>query len=271
MSQWSSNSVEVNGARLHYHRTGGEKPQIMLLHGFSDNGLCWKRVAIDLAGSYDVIMPDARGHGLSAAIRSAETLDMAGDVAGLIQALGLERPVLMGHSMGANTAAATAARYPELVGALVLEDPPWHIDDPHPPEAEPGALNPFEQWLVELRSKSLPEVMAAGRAANPTWPEVEMEAWADSKLQLDMKIFKISPDFTDWRKVVPKIGCPMLLITADPTLGGRVTPEVAHQVAALCPSCQVAQIPGAGHNIRREQYVTYLQIVKDFLLELYPR
>jgi len=67
MSAWQSGEVEANGIRLHYTRTGGAKPPVVLAHGFSDDGLCWTPVAEALAPEYDVIMVDARGHGRSSA------------------------------------------------------------------------------------------------------------------------------------------------------------------------------------------------------------
>ena len=62
---WQSAYLEANGLRLHYTRTGGDKPPVVLAHGFSDDGLCWTPVAEQLAAAYDVIMVDARGHGCS--------------------------------------------------------------------------------------------------------------------------------------------------------------------------------------------------------------
>ena len=62
---WYEADVLANEMHTHYYRTGGEKPQLVLLHGFSENGLCWSRVAKALEREYDVIMPDARGHALS--------------------------------------------------------------------------------------------------------------------------------------------------------------------------------------------------------------
>ena len=117
-------NAAAGGARIHYHRTGGDKPPLVLFHGFSDNGLCWTRVAQVLEENYDLIMPDARGHGLSEAPEGEYTARVhAADLAGLIRALGLGKPALMGHSMGGSTVANTAAFYPDLVACAVLEDP----------------------------------------------------------------------------------------------------------------------------------------------------
>jgi N-formylmaleamate deformylase len=66
MTNWSDGTVTANGLKLHYYRTGGEKPQVVFNHGAMDDGLCWTRVVKVLEKDYDVIMVDARGHGKSA-------------------------------------------------------------------------------------------------------------------------------------------------------------------------------------------------------------
>src|SRR6476661_1353692 len=93
MSSWQSAEVEANGLRLHYTRTGGDRPPLVLAHGFSDAGLCWTPVARALESDYDVIMVDARGHGQSqAAEQDYGDVDLGHDLAGAIAALGLRRP-----------------------------------------------------------------------------------------------------------------------------------------------------------------------------------
>ena len=69
VSEWHSGFVESNGIRLHYTRTGGDKPPLVLAHGVTDAGLCWTPLAEALAPEYDAIMVDARGHGRSDAQR----------------------------------------------------------------------------------------------------------------------------------------------------------------------------------------------------------
>src|SRR6185437_12680183 len=66
-TRWSEGTIISNDLRQHYYRTsaGGEKPSLLLLHGFSENGLCWSRVARALEDDYDLILLDARGHGRS--------------------------------------------------------------------------------------------------------------------------------------------------------------------------------------------------------------
>ena len=62
---YTEGDVNINGIRVHYYRIPGNGSPFILLHGATDNGLCWTPVAEDLAGQYDVIMVDAQGHGLS--------------------------------------------------------------------------------------------------------------------------------------------------------------------------------------------------------------
>ena len=121
---WTDSFVIANGIRMHYWRTGGDKPVLLMAHGSSDDGLCWTSLAKDLTDDYDVVLPDARGHGLTDPARADDPADVqAEDIAALIRELKLERPIVMGHSMGASSAAWFAAKYPDVPRAIVLEDP----------------------------------------------------------------------------------------------------------------------------------------------------
>src|SRR5215212_4120194 len=96
---WQTGYVETNGLRLHYTRTGGDKPPLVLAHGVTDAGPCWTPVAQALAAEYDTIMVDARGHGHSdAPERGYDPAEQADDLARVITALDLERPAVLGHS-----------------------------------------------------------------------------------------------------------------------------------------------------------------------------
>src|SRR5689334_7072840 len=104
--KWEEGEVDANGIRVHYTRTGGGesgKPALVLAHGFSDDGLCWTAVARVLESDYDVIMVDARGHGRTEAPEGVGygVVEQAADLLGVIAALGLRRPLILGHSMGA--------------------------------------------------------------------------------------------------------------------------------------------------------------------------
>ena len=277
MSNWFSGDVVANGINLHYYRTGGDKPPLVLAHGFSDNGLCWTRVTQVLEQDYDVIMPDARGHGLSDAPEAGyASEDHAADLAGLIQALDLGKPALMGHSMGAATVAATVVGYPELLTCAILEDPPW-FDENSPWNRQRTELSEEERKaqaekrladMVAMKDKTREQIMALGRQQSPTWDEIEFGPWADSKKQLSTNVLGDRPPRKPWQETVDQITRPTLLVTADPDKA-IVTPEIAQHAVARNSNIQWVRIQGAGHNIRREQFEPFVRAVTEFLSQNY--
>src|SRR5688500_6926002 len=125
VATWQAGDVEANGLRLHYTRTGGAKPPLVLAHGVTDDGLCWTPVAVPLAAGNALMLVDAGGHGgAEAPGRGYGLIGQAADLAVLIGALGLRPPAPLGHSMGAATALVLAGHQPEAPGALLLEAPP---------------------------------------------------------------------------------------------------------------------------------------------------
>jgi pimeloyl-ACP methyl ester carboxylesterase len=270
---WQSGDIEANGLRIHYTRAGGAgavsaKPPVVLAQGFSDDGLCWTPVAEVLQADYDVVMVDARGHGHSDGPEQGYgSAEHAADLAGVITGLGLQRPAVLGHSMGAATALALAGTYPDLPGAILLEDPPaWWANLPGTPSAP--TRNRFGGWIVDLKRKTREEMIAGERKNSPAWSEAELGPWADAKLRLSFNVLNHEGAVpVDWPATVRQIKCPALLITADPARGAIVTPEAAAALQALLPQARVAHIPGAGHSIRREQFERYMEVVKAFLAE----
>ena len=174
MGNWQSGEVEANGITLHYTRTGGAKPPVVLAHGFSDDGLCWTPVAEALEADYDIIMVDARGHGRSAAPASGYgSREMADDLAGAIAALGLRHPPILGHSMGAALTLVLAGIYPDVPGAILLEDPPARWTMPRDESVFSA------EWLAQrqtqmngYKSKTRDELIAVAEYAVPEKPEV---------------------------------------------------------------------------------------------------
>jgi N-formylmaleamate deformylase len=242
MVAWQSGDVEVNGLTLHYTRTGGDKPQVVLAHGFSDDGLCWTPVAERLAADY------------------------AADLAGLIEALQLQRPAVLGHSMGAATALVLAGVYPNLPRAILLEDPPprWMPPDP----ADSGARRAFGDRIIALKRKTREELVAHQRDESPKWSEAELGPWADAKLRLSFHVLNRGESLpVDWPATVQQITCPVLLITADPDLGAIVPAASAAALKKRLPQTQVVNIPKAGHNIRREQFERYMDVITGYLAE----
>jgi pimeloyl-ACP methyl ester carboxylesterase len=269
VAEWFGGDVVANGIKIHYYRTGGDKPPVVLSHGATDNGLCWTRLARALEASYDVIMPDARGHGLSDAPESGYTAgDRAADLAGFIEALRLEKPAVGGHSMGAGTTLRLVADYPKVARCAILEDPGFRSAPPAAADQDERRAR-MRRETAERKALGRQGIIARGREQHPDWAEEEFGPWADSKLQVSEKFSGAMrfPERPDWRELLPKVKCPALLITSDPERGGIVTPEVAEEAQRLLPSIKVVRIRGAGHNIRREQFDAYLKAVRAFLAE----
>jgi len=264
MSEWYSGDIIANGVRLHYYHTGGDKPPLVLCHGYTGNALTWSRVARGLEAKYDILMYDARGHGRSEGPDGGYDYDtLSADLVGLIRALGLQRPRLWGHSMGAATVARTAAENSCVAACAILEDPPWYDDRTMAARDWEVGYRNFVEMCVKWRGMTHEALIARERQGNPKWHEDELGPWADSKLELSpfaspKQIVPARP----WREWVRQITCPLLLLTAE---RGMVTPEVADEVASLWRDGRVATIADAGHYIHCDNYASVMAEVQAFL------
>jgi pimeloyl-ACP methyl ester carboxylesterase len=112
--------ADVNGINLYYETHGSGRP-LILLHGGLGSGEMFGPVLGALAANHRVILPDLQGHGRTADIDRPINVElMAGDIAALIEHLGLEKPDLVGYSLGGGVALMTAAQRPELVRKVVV-------------------------------------------------------------------------------------------------------------------------------------------------------
>jgi len=254
---WTEGDVTLDGVRIHYYRRGSGRP-LVLAHGFSDNGKCWERVATVLEDRYDIVAYDARFHGKSDAPADAAFGDAA-DLVGLVEALGLEKPAAMGHSMGAGTVAAAVGHRPDLFRCAILEDPPWRDEWPTAARPEPPKWNEMP----------LAEAIAYGKKQSPHWNDAEFPAWAESKQQL-----RVPPDWAsrrpgflgNWRERAAAIGVPTLLIRGNNAeRGAIVTGAVAREATQLNPRIECVCLAAAGHNIRREAFPEFVAAVTAFL------
>ena len=270
MSDWQSGFVEANGIRLHYTRTGGSKPGLVLAHGVTDAGLSWTPVARALESDYDVIMVDARGHGLSDAPETGYgPAEQAADLVGVIRELGLRKPAILGHSMGAATTLYLAGAYPDIPGVILLEDPPpwWMRRDEEASGQDAEAVK--RARLEAHKGKPREQLIAEQRAARPAWSDAELGPWADAKMAYNPRALAVYDPAThagiEWFRLLRAVSCPALLITADTDRASIVSAGAAAALQAVVPRMRVTHIPGAGHNIRREAFERYLEVVRAFL------
>lgn len=268
---WPSRTITVRGVPIGVHRTGdGTRPPVVLVHGITDSGLCWSRLAHALEAEWDVIMVDARGHGSSGHPGRYTFREHVDDLSGVLRVLGLDRPVLVGHSMGGPHVAAVAAEHPGLVRAAVLVDPHWSSGP------EDVAAYDLERWEADVRSdkgRTLTELVRIGARTNPAWREEDLTPWARAKQLVDPLVVRWLHSTTDldaWPSIVSRIRCPGLLVTGDHLVDDNVsvTPDVARRAQRLWPQLSVAHIPGAGHSIHRDDFGAFRDALDTFLGQL---
>jgi N-formylmaleamate deformylase len=280
-SHWSEGSVLANGIHHHYYRTGGEKFPLMLLHGFQESGLCWMRVAKVLEQDYDVIMVDTRGHGHSDGIATGFSEELlTEDVAGVIRALKLDKPRLLGHSMGASTAAMVVCIYPDVVRSILLEDPP-RDDIPRMEiansEGYKAWLNSWFAWFEALKTQSHEErLISALRQlppGSPVWPEDEYVPWVEATAQLNPDLVRLGTSLwsvksTPMSELIPRISCPVLLMrSTSPFPAFAATQATVQEEASPWPHVKIVRFENTGHLIHREQFDQFIAVVKAFLKE----
>jgi len=262
MTTWIDGTHETNGTRIHYLRTGGPKPPVVLLHGLIGNGPVWTPLARALEGEFDVVMPDARGHGGSSAPDHGYRYDdHASDVVGLIRGLHLARPVLLGHSMGGMTAAVVASRGAGIIRGLILVDPTFLSPDRQREVRDSDVVDQHRRALGLQKSDLAAEIAAR----HPRRSSEIVELLAEARLKTSVHAFDVlTPPNPAYRDVVSAIEVPSLLVIGDAPV---VTLEVASELRGLNPRVRIEQIKDAGHGLPFDQPERLAELVASFLRE----
>jgi pimeloyl-ACP methyl ester carboxylesterase len=227
------------------------------------SGACWTPLARALEDEFDVVMPDARGHGGSSAPHDGYRYDdHASDVVGLLRDLGLSRPVLLGHSLGGMTAAVVAARGAAILRGLVLVDPTFLSPERQREVCDSDVADQHRRALGLAKS----ELIAQARARHPRRSPEIVELQAQARLDTRVAAFDVlTPPNPDYRDVVSAIEVPSLLVIGDRPV---VTQEMATDLVSLNPRVRIAQVEDAGHGLPFEQPERLGEVVVSFLREL---
>lgn len=260
MTDWNTAICETNQINMHYTRTGGNKSPLILLHGLMGNGACWTPVAQALESEYDVIMPDARGHGKSSVPDDGYRYeDHANDIEGLIEALGLSLPIVIGHSMGGMTAALIASRKQKLLRGLVLADPTFLSPEVQHEVYEGDTVEQHRRFL----NKSFDEILREARARQPHRSFNLIELINKARYQTSTIPFQVlKPPNPEYKQLMSEIDVPSLLVIADE---GIVSAAVGEDLQNLNSKLQMEIITGAGHGLHYDQPEQFIAIVKSFL------
>jgi pimeloyl-ACP methyl ester carboxylesterase len=254
--------VSVGGIELAVAEYG-DGPPLILLHGIGSRGASWWPVIDPLAAHFRLIVPDLRGHGASDKPRSGYLpVDYATDLAGLIAALSIERPAIVGHSLGGGVTLAWAVAHPEQVERIVLEDVPLRT--------MPNATAAFDGWLG-LSSMTVDQAAAYYRREYPTWTDEDCRRRAESITSTMPAVFTelrdpgATSDDVDGIAPLAGIRSPVLLVYGDLAAGGMVVPADAERFSATLPDARVAHIPGGSHSLHRDSTAAFLGAVVPFL------
>lgn len=264
--------VDLPGGRFHYLSWGAERaglPAAVLVHGITSSALSWVRVGPELAGRYRVYAFDMRGHGDSVhpAPGAYSLRQTASDTAAFIAALGLERPLLIGHSWGGATAimlasGAWSSQPTPALSQVILEDPAWNFGQGDPEKRATFYVKDIGRPSEELR----PEIIAS----NPGWTTADVEGKLDAMRKVTreavISVFAEAGAEGDILPLLPRIQAPVLLIRADANMGTTLDAAAWERARQLLPArSQAVEIPGATHNIHRARFPEFMQVVNAFL------
>ncbi|MER0478390.1 alpha/beta hydrolase [Streptomyces sp. Edi2] len=222
--------VQVGEVQLAYRVWGEEDvPPAVLLHCLGEDGEDWRGVVGRLAGTHRVYAPDQRGHGLSDWPGAYGFERWRDDAIGFLQALGLERVALIGHSMGAVAALLLAADRPELVDRLVLEEVPLPLPAEPPQEVpeQPAGPQSFD-WYAKTA------VVAERNAPDPAWWDAPA-----------------------------KVTAPTLVIGGGES--SHIPQDHLARLAERMPDARLVTVEGAGHLVHEERPGEFLAAVTSFL------
>ena len=252
----------VGDVRIHYLELEGEGPPIVLLPGITSPAVTWDFVARRLAGFAHVMTLDNRGRGLSSggAHLHYRLTDYAADTAGVITQLGLDRPFVLGHSMGARIALRLAADAPECVGPMILADPPMTG-----PGRRPYPV-PLQWYLDGLEAACQGEPTDRSNHLLKNWSDAQIaqrDQWLPTCDPEAIAQSYASFNDEDVHVLMPEVPTPTLLIYAEN--GGTVTDEDAAEIRELIPDCRSVRIDGVGHMIPWDDLETFVDTVEGFV------
>jgi len=248
----------------------GEGAPLAILHGLFGSGRNWTAIAKKLAESRRVLAVDLRNHGASPWDPSMDYATMAADVLALIGRQRLDRPVVLGHSMGGKTAMAAALAAPDAIGALIVADiapVPYR----HGNAAYVDAMRRLDLSKIARRGD-------ADEALRDAVPEPGVRGFLLQNLvfgdggprwQLNLEIIAASMERLIGFPFTPgeaRYGGPTLFIAGGAS--DYVGPGHRDAIRAFFPAARIETIDGAGHWLHAEKPKEFIKIATRFLAGL---
>ncbi len=234
----------LNGINLNYTDTGGDKPAIVLSHGFlMDHSMFGQQVAA-LSAEYRVITWDERGHGDTKAAGPFTYWDSAKDALALLDHLGLDRAVLAGMSQGGFLSLRAALLAPDRVRALILIDSQAGTEDP----ANTDGYRQLHQIWLDQGPAPVQEVVSAIILGPGSWDDWYAK-WAAADTEQFTFAFDTLMDREDITDRLGEITCPALVIhgTADAAIPMSKAEELRDRLGGQTTLTQVEGGPHASN------------------------
>ena len=252
-----------------HHHDGGSGPPVVLLNGWTASGLVWPAGLVDeLERDHRVVRIDNRGSGWSRhAPRPYTIADLARDTRLVIDRLGLERPTVVGLSMGGMIAQELAIRWPDRVGRLVLlgSRPPSPEDTPPPAHVRPVAGHARRQASACGRSSARGGRRWPGPGFGAEHPEA-VDAMAEAIARRPTPRFAVLDQaraIAAWHGAhrLRRITAPTTVVhgTEDPLMPVRN----GMRLAQLIPGARYVELPGVGHLVPYEAPTAVASLITD--------
>jgi pimeloyl-ACP methyl ester carboxylesterase len=239
--------IERDGVGLFYEEAGSGDPALLFVHGWTCDHSQFGPQVECFSPRHRTVVLDMRGHGYSEAIGPFDIPTYSEDVAWLSLSLGLDRPVVVGHSMGGMIAVELAGRHPELVRAVVA------LDSPFVAAGELKAtVGPLLQALAgpeHLEARRQAAAMTVGPFASADLREQVVSTHCAPDRAVAEEAFASVVGW-DGARILPQVQVPVLSISSS--LGGPGGYTDASRFSAECSQLFTAGVVGAGHFIQLE-------------------
>ena len=274
-----SRFIEVNGLTVHYKMAGEGEPAFFLLHGFGASTFSWREMMGPLAEMGTVVAFDRPAFGLTERPMPGEwegqnpyaPETQADLTVGLMDALGVERAVLVGNSAGGTVALLTALTYPERVAGLVLVDAAVYVGGGTPDFLRPLLNTPQMRHLGPLlvrrfRDWGMDFARSAWHGPSGITPEVWEGYLKPLKAQnWDRALGELTraSHALDLPERLGEVALPVLVVTGD---DDRIVPTgQSVRLAEELPQADLVVIPNCGHVPQEECPDPFLRALEDFL------
>lgn len=262
----TSTMVEIGELSLHITTYDGNGPKVLLIHGIGSSSRDFDPVIDGLTEVMTPITLDLRGHGESDKPNTGYHYeDYASDLDLLLKTLGMDRPIILGHSLGGIITLWWAMHHPDTARALIIEDSPLRSGE----EFRPA----FDSWGF-LNAMPYEAVREHYATENPNWPEhlIDTRAWditnTKSAVISELREASMSNDGLDATDGMRGITSPIFFIHGDRDKGSMVHPDDLASLHEHLPTARLARIPGGSHTMHRNRIPEWQSVVKQFMHEI---